>query len=642
MTEDYKEKLIKYLTGNIEKEDGANEPQFIDKGLLNQNIFDYLTDVFSTYGGWTYYGELTIPNSEFVIIYGNYYQTDLSDANGYLYVVKSDMEPVALVTEYDTGTKFKAFVSLSVDEEGYLYGVDSSDLSPQAPNPNFRFIMLNKAFSSFANGTNKIKLRQSYYFPTSLNNYKYWFQLGNIVKLCHKEINNANYYFLVELWDMSFTTSQGLGVIGLTVNVGSSNNWNLARIGGYLEYTTAFEKYSNDGAFSMLLGIKQSYQTGTYTECLYTPGDNPTISVQNTFNIPGYGYVGAVEKMSVEKTYIFGLITDGGNITVNIYITDYLTNTLEQIYTFSTPYDYVQDVVKLVNINGSLFFEYFWRYTEDNTQMMSSYIGMIIDKDVYYIDGASWEYKEVQASPHLYVTNVYNLYTLYSPTDETTTKKIQLIYNLNNYNGLPYEDVNSLIPSSAILYDENSNIIFARNLYNKTVLGATTTSTVQIPNTMLNDATIGKSDLISETNIDLTTDTTEIAKNIYETVNINFANSISIRNDNDPNNPILNPTASVRLNGSASQNRNYNDVKATKVRVNYSDGTNIILALTPSVQIIALDDTNYQYNFNLYIRKAIDNLEIISNDELTIYQTISNLSLEIGKTYNILQEVEVQ
>ena len=31
MTEDYKEKLIKYMTGNIEPETGANEPQFIDK-----------------------------------------------------------------------------------------------------------------------------------------------------------------------------------------------------------------------------------------------------------------------------------------------------------------------------------------------------------------------------------------------------------------------------------------------------------------------------------------------------------------------------------------------------------------------------------------------------------------------------------
>lgn len=641
MTEDYKTKLLKYMTGNIEPETGNNEPQFIDKGLLNQNIFDYLNNYFTGYH-WGYYGELMAPNSEFMIIYGTYYETDLSDANGFLYIVKQDMEAVALVTAYESGTTFKSFVSLSIDEDGYLYGIDAEDLSPQAPTPKFRFIMLNKVFSSFANGTNKVKLRQSYYLPTSLNNYRFWFQLATGVKLCHKSIGSANYYFLTSLWNMNFDTSEGLGVIGLTINVGASNNWNLARIAGNAEYVSSFDKYDNSNNFSMIVGVKAITMANSFKECLYTPGETPTLVVQDTFTIQGTGYIGAVEKISIDKSYVFGLIPDGSTITVKIYITNYSNDTLEEIYTFTTAYDFVEYVVDMVNVNGNLFFEYFWRYEENSTQMMSSYIGMIIDRDVYYINGASWEYQGTQSKPHLYITSIYNLFTLYAPTDETTTKKIQLVYNVNNYNGLPYEDVNCLLPNSAILYDDNNNIIFARNLYNKTVLGATTTSTVQIPNTMLNDAIIGESDLISATNLTLTEDTTEITKNIYETVDINFANSISIRNDNDPNNTILNPKASTRLNGSVSQNGNYNDVQATKVRINYSDGTNMILALTPSVQIIALSDTTYQYNFILSVSKNIDSLEIISNDELTSYQTIDNLTLEVGKTYNILQEVEIQ
>ena len=640
MTNDYKEKLLKYLTGNIESETGSNEPQFIDKGLINENIFDYLTSAFSEYTGWTYYGELNIPNSEFTIIYGNYYNTDLSNANGYLYVLKN-MEPAYLVTEYDTGTKFKAFVGLSVDEEGYIYGIDSEDLSPQAPNPKFRFIMLNKIFSSFASGYNKVKLRQSYYLPTSLNSNKFWFDLGNSNLICNKQIGNANYYFLAELWDMSFTTSQGLGVIGLTINVGSSNDWNLASISGYLQFVSVFPKYSN-GNFSLILGLKQSYQTGTYNEALYTTGDTPSITLQNTFTIQDYGYVGAVEKMGVDKTYIFGLYPDNGTITVNIYLANYTASVLEKIYTFSTDYDYVENVIKMVNINGNLFFEYFWKYTENSTDMMSSYIGMIIDRDVYYINGATWEYEAVQSSPHLYVTNVYNLYALYAPTDANTTKKIQLIYNVNNYNGQPYESENCLVPNSGILRDGNDNIIFARNLYNKTILGAVTTSTLQIPNTMLNDVTISENDLISTTNLSLTEDATDITKNIYETVNINFANSISIKNDNDVDNEILNPVASARLNGSTTQAVDYEDAYAGKLRINYSNGTNMIIELNPSVNITYLTDTSAQYDFTIYVSKAIDTLEIISMDEITSYQTISNLNLEVGKIYQITQEVEVQ
>ena len=40
---------------------------------------------------------------------------------------------------------------------------------------------------------------------------------------------------------------------------------------------------------------------------------------------------------------------------------------------------------------------------------------------------------------------------------------------------------------------------------------------------------------------------------------------------------------------------------------------------------------------------AISNIQIISNDEATIYQEIdiSNLSLEIGKYYNFKQNVEI-
>ena len=55
-----------------------------------------------------------------------------------------------------------------------------------------------------------------------------------------------------------------------------------------------------------------------------------------------------------------------------------------------------------------------------------------------------------------------------------------------------------MVPTSSWLYN-NNKIIYARNLYNKVVSGNTTTSTVEVPNLLLNDIDIGQQDLLGET-----------------------------------------------------------------------------------------------------------------------------------------------
>jgi hypothetical protein len=68
----------------------------------------------------------------------------------------------------------------------------------------------------------------------------------------------------------------------------------------------------------------------------------------------------------------------------------------------------------------------------------------------------------------------------------------------------------------------------------------------------------------------------------------------------------------------------------------------MVITLNPSVNVSFLTDTTAQYNFMIYVSKQIDAIEIISMDEITSYQTISDLNLGIGKIYQITQEVEVQ
>ena len=212
-------------------------------------------------------------------------------------------------------------------------------------------------------------------------------------------------------------------------------------------------------------------------------------------------------------------------------------------------------------------------------------------------------------------------------------------YNANNYNGSAYSNINSMVPNQGVLYDGKSNPIFARNLYNKTITGRTTQSTIEVPNNYLNDKIIAKENLLSETNSILISNNQTITKNIYETLNINFINTLQIKNDNDEANPILNPVGASRLNNSISETTDYDNTKALKVKINFTDNTNYILQLKES-QIDKISDTSYMYDFDIYVSKSITNIQIISNDETTIYQTITS-TFEVGKLYNITQMVEI-
>lgn len=633
MTEDYKEKLIKYMTGNLDNESGTNNPQFLPQTELNSNFVLYLEQQLNTD---EIIGFIQPENSEVAIAYGRYQQNDIY--YGFILVIDDRLNPVQLITTYDSGTKFRPFMALNIDEDNRLYGIDADlDVSTGSYySTNLRFILLNNVFTSSLNtGTYKVVLRNSYFFPSSYQT-TYYTNLNETQNLLYKKIGEAKYYFLSAIApNLPYPTC----LFEIQINVGSPNEWNrymFSRNGsndtnvyiGIPPYI--YPVYDNDKKVTLHIGCVYSVNNSDgYSEWVFSE-TNSTLTFDFSINAPNDRQPTFVRR-SFSDTYIaFG---------TQIYKINYNNKSLSLIYTV-TSFNRTYLLLK-----GAMVFLIY----KPSGQSGKRQIGMIYDDKVYLqselIPTASSSF---WISTHIFIYQQYNLYRLYVinaydiEAGTGTSSESIVIFNSNNYNGFPYEAPNCLVPNSSILYDTDDNIIFARNLYNKTVLGATTTSTVQIPNTMLNDVTIGKNNLMSETNLPLTEDTTDITKNIYETVNLNFANSISIRNDNDPNNTILNPTASVRLNGSTTQNNNYDDVKATKIRVNYTDGTNMVIALNPLEQINALTDTTYQYNFILQISKEVDNLQIISNDELTIYQTIDTLNLEVGKTYNILQNVEVQ
>ena len=633
MTEDYKEKLIKYMTGNIDNESGTDTPQFLPQAELNRNFVLYLEQQLNTD---EIIGFIQPENSEVAIAYGRYKENGIY--YGFILIIDDHLNPVQLITTYESGTKLRPFMALNIDENNRLYGVDADldDSTGGYDSTNLRFILLNNVFSSNINSNSyKVVLRNSYYFPTQYQG-TYDTNMNETQNLLYKKNDEAKYYFLSSIApNIPYPTC----LFEIQINVGSANEWNryIFKKNGSNDTKVyigvppyIYPVYSSDKKVTLHIGCMYIINNGEgYSEWIFSEADS-TLTFDFSINAPNDRQPTFVRRSFLDTYIAFG---------TEIYKVNYNNKSLSLIYTVTS-----SNRTYLI-LKGAVVFLIFKPAGQGGKRQ----IGMIYGDNVYLqselIPTASSSF---WISTHIFIYQQYNLYRLYvinnydTQTGIGTSSESMIIFNPNNYNGFPYEAPNCLVPDSSVLYDTDDNIIFARNLYNKTVLGATTTSTVQIPNTMLNDVTIGKSDLISKTNLPLTEDETEITKNIYETVNINFANSISIRNDNDPNNTILNPTASARLNGATTQNNNYDDVKATKVRVNYADGTNMVIALNPSAQINALTDTTYQYNFILQISKEVNNLQIISNDELTIYQTIDTLNLEVGKIYNILQNVEVQ
>ena len=116
-----------------------------------------------------------------------------------------------------------------------------------------------------------------------------------------------------------------------------------------------------------------------------------------------------------------------------------------------------------------------------------------------------------------------------------------------------------------------------------------------------------------------------------------------MRNANDPNNIIYNDTGANHLNSVVSDtptSTDYNNSKIGKAKVNYSDNTSDIYQ-TNSTGTYSGISTQITFGISTPADKDITSIELLSNDGLQTYQTITGLNLERDKMYLIKQKVEV-
>lgn len=668
MTEDYKEKLLKYITNNLAKEQGSNIPEF--SNVISEDassLYDELNDAFEY--GFKQNGVVQCKNvngeyNGFIIVYGTYW-TDIdktdSLAKGYMLLFDNNFNLVQLIKQYSSGTDCGIFMKVIVIDDGTLVALDHYD------NRN-RILLLNNPSIKLPSQQNYIlKLRTSYNLQGNVANMTFT-SLGKSYVL-DKDPNSSNYMIgLVDATDGYEALTQ------LKINVGSSNTWtnytynkvtgNLLDIQGICNtYIYWQNEHPYIYAYNYYTGIDGTSYEYIYKLYLGTNNGGTNITNQYLFDIKNTMFSEYVQQ-GLELYGGFGSSSSIVNIGVNNYyfITGFYYDNIEEsnfkIVVNCIHYDNgnITSVYKdidtielsdsgefqLYNINGTImgFYDYYLDDISDETIYKLKALLITNEDETVTVDLGNPFYNSYREFHIETIINQFDLYKVYALFEDYydgwVLNKSDIIYNYLYYNGSPYENVNSLRANQGMLYDINGNI-FVRGVYNHVVSDNMTEDTIQIPNTMVNDIQIIENKLMSQTNVPIIINEDTIEKNIYETLYINYFNTINMENRNT-NYTIPNKVGAIRVNNAISNLLDYDNMTITKYRVRYHDNTNIVRQLLPAT----ISNGIATFTFSIYTGKAIDGIDLISDDEETTYQSIDTTSYQLNKLYTINQDCYIE
>ena len=653
MTEEAKKNLLDYMLGKMPSESGVEEEIF--RSINDIPRTEWIPFLPSNFNNFHIEGVIS-PNetsTSLGVMYGGYTTLD-NDVKGFIMLFDENFAPVKTFFKYDNGIDLRYIQCLRQAEDNTFYMIDSTNYS-YTPNQSLktsekRFVMLNNfTIKNYDMNNYNLILRTSYIFDDDYKNF-----------YCQDMFKNhsSSHYVLCGKALRTDTTAGGylqLRVIDLKINVGSSNEWKLySSVQSYnWEYIKGFA-YFNDDDNTL---IKIITTTGGIT------GDGEVYNWQKNYEDESFSPVSLILGDSNNDYYfdtslqgqcvfkneneIYFVINNQSYYSsagmlhfISLYYYNFSSKTLNQIYykdfgndTSSVCYEQIY----LSENKGNIYIQ-FNNNIDLNNNISDYYIQRYIDKWQPKLAGTSQKFKKNERG--FLVKSNYNLLQIYmyplNMNEENWYMSItKEIYNESNYNGEPFTDKNSLNSNSAILYS-NNNPVFARNLYNKTQNGATTTSTIEIPNNYLNDTLVDQKDLMSVNNNVIISDTNGFTKNVYETVYLNFVNTISVVNRNNTQS-VYNNAVATKLNTSINNPTDYNDLKLTKYRINYQDGTNTVSNLQATLQA----DGSYELLMTFFLSKLADTLELISEDEQTVYLTYNLAEAEAEQYYSYSQRVRI-
>lgn len=612
MTNDYKENILDYVTGNLEV--GTSQSNsFKDTQTITNNLYIELNNLNIVP---QYYQVLYTESSSNLFVYGGYLNDDDNTYYGFIAILNANGEVLDILTEYDSGTKFSYFQRLEYDEDNNIYGID-------LVGDRYRFIMLNNVAIETSSGFS-CKLRQSYYIPSEAN-YKVpdsYLQGTSYVK---KSKGEAVYYIFG-------SNNTNVMLIKFTINVGSTNEW--------LYYTgSSLEGYNINFSDFVLEKVNDTTEAYIYyvlrnivVYCDYFDGSTLTRQTSITFDT---NTITDIRMLNSQQCYV-GVekyVSDDDTYDMQIHIIENGASSLLQTINVFELFDFYFSL-----IDGLLFTKLSGGYTSP----APSSIGMYYAKYGVY-DGNNY----IESNPISILWNLpylidygcivqksYALYKCFVQLYNTLYTLPVVIYD-NQYSGASYINYNSLVPLHSELYS-NGNIVFARSLYNKSLLNNITTSTTEVPYNYLNGIDITKQDLLSETQLPIVNSTNTINKNIYENLFINFINTINVIDEDENKNLPLSATY-INQNINVGTQSNYEESYLSKIRLNTSNGSTI-----KTIPWDSIDNTHFETNFSIYIDSSPISIEFISSNEEFVYLTKDISNFEVGNIYTIGQKIRIE
>ena len=662
MTEDYKKDLLDYATGNLQETSPTTDE--ITKEIIEKNRDNWIVGKILPNGfqDFHYEGLLQDRNTGNIILYGGYRAINSTAINNEVYgiitLLNGNFEPIISLFEYDSGTKLRYIQRLNQAEDGTFYMVDDTNFgykyNDTILSSTKRLVLLNN-FATSLDGDYKLILRSSYIFPSGYN----IFQCENL----QKNPEQAQYVMVGRAYDDWANIYESTASIELNIPYGSSPEWtwkdivkstNLNTNMNTSMYGNSIIAFSGDKYLVQLLA---SYQHVNKPDNIH---DRYIRLYKKDYNSSNYTYTNILSNLTVtfsniqyqqlenqcvflNNNEVYFVMSNLENTTsgtqdlrielwkydinesnvIKIYENSYGSDVAshnEQLYLYANQGKlYIERTVKKGNNLGDYYYQ---RY--DGT-----WNPILIGENKNY----TWNQR------NLFVLNKYNLLeVVFYPTNPRLASwyfsVAKEIYNPTQYNGESYVSKDSLCPLYSNLYS-NGSLVFSRNLYNISKQNNMSMSSVEIPNSYLNDTTITQNDLIGETNVELVNDPTQWTKNIYEVVDLNFLNTINVI-DEDTNTPYL--ESAIKLNNATVDggDTNYQNTPCIKYRINYQDSTTSIHNFVWNT----IDDTHKETEISLYVDKAIFSIDLLSNDESTIYISIP-LNVEVGKYYTINQKIRI-
>ena len=647
MTQELKNQILSYITNKLVPTDKDDTERLERVYQIERTEFENFLP--SDAGRIQMSGVIKSTTNGNYIVYGGYTTENYSTANesnskGIIIILDRNLKPLKTIYKFSSGTLLRPIQKMIQIEDETFVAVDSTifalrEYRPKIQTNTKRFIMLNNISIKDTTNDYRVILRTSYNLP-----YSNFYCIDML-----KNPNSAHYVMAGAMYIPYGNNSHldGVRIIELKVNVGEANEWTekTAPTNRSWIYGGFYGEFDNDDNFTWKIVMCKNVVNNHLL--VSWDGTNTIDIMKETSSIVPYVDSLAMSNQAefVNKNEVYFVVNNqrwGSSVQpryIGLYKFDHKTSSVKEIfYKYIGDYDFSssREGIFITTLNGKLYVNYCGEY--DNTQYTANYYFQRLDNDVWSPILVRADGRYDMENMRVYTSNVYNLLTnvifnsaMNNSWNFSVSKEI---YNSNNYNGTPYTDYNSMIGDTGLLYGEDG-ILFARDLYNTTLLEGTTTSTIQIPNTLLNDVDITQKKLKGETNTTLINDTRTITKNIYETLYINFIRSLAVK-DGDTNTYYPATATYINQNINTGTKQNCEMSFVGKVRINYQD--NIIMQTLEWTYNVDHYETSFVIDTHNEIPTSID---FMSNDETTIYIT-KNLTLESNKYYKLSQKLRIE